>query len=184
MKTSATDLEIAIQMDEAARVAHELRLKRDKRDRNGRILKHIFLIIVSCVMLYPLFWLLASSLKPENEIFGSLTLWPSEFRFENYTKGWYALPISFTVFYVNSAIVTSLSVIGNLVSCSFAAYAFARLNFTGRSFFFALMMMTLMIPYHVVLIPQYVQFLNSAGSTPICPSWCRASSPPMPFSSF
>lgn len=160
MKTSATDLELAIQMDEAARVAHELRLKRDRRERNGRILKHIFLIIVSCVMLYPLFWLLASSLKPENQIFGSLTLWPSEFHFENYTNGWYALPMSFTVFYVNSAIVTGLSVIGNLVSCSFAAYAFARLNFTGRSFFFALMMMTLMIPYHVVLIPQYVQFLN------------------------
>ncbi len=160
MKTSATDLELAIQMDEAARVAHELRLKRDRQNRNGRILKHIFLIIVSCVMLYPLFWLFASSFKPENEIFGSLTLWPSEFQFENYTKGWYALPISFTVFYVNSAIVTGLSVIGNLVSCSFAAYAFARLSFTGRSFFFALMMMTLMIPYHVVLIPQYVQFLN------------------------
>lgn len=61
MKTSATDLELAIQMDEAARVAHDLRLKRDRQERNGRILKHIFLIIVSCVMLYPLFWLLASS---------------------------------------------------------------------------------------------------------------------------
>nr|WP_233469921.1 carbohydrate ABC transporter permease [Neorhizobium petrolearium] len=111
-------------------------------------------------MLYPLFWLLASSFKPENEIFGSLTLWPSEFRFDNYTEGWNALPQSFTLFYVNSAIVTALSVIGNLISCSFAAYAFARLSFTGRRFLFALMMMTLMIPYHVVLIPQYVQFLR------------------------
>jgi len=51
-------------------------------------------------------------------------------------------------------------VVGNLLACSFAAYAFARLRFTGRNFFFALMMMTMMLPYHVVLIPQYVLFLN------------------------
>ncbi|WP_299820174.1 carbohydrate ABC transporter permease [uncultured Roseibium sp.] len=159
MKTTATDLELVMQVDEAARVAHELRLARDKRERNARLLKHVFLIAMSCVMLYPLFWLLASSFKPENEIFGNLGLWPSEWRIENYTEGWYALPKSFTVFYVNSAIVTVLSVIGNLISCSFAAYAFARLKFTGKTLFFALMMMTLMIPYHVVLIPQYVQFL-------------------------
>ncbi|THV20527.1 carbohydrate ABC transporter permease [Peteryoungia ipomoeae] len=160
MKTNATELELAMQLDDAARIAHALRLKRERRDRHGRILKHLFLIGVSVIMLYPLFWLLASSFKPENEIFGSLTLWPSEFRFENYTKGWFALPVSFTVFYWNSTVVTLLSVIGNLVSCSFAAYAFARLRFTGRNFFFALMMMTLMIPYHVVLIPQYVLFLQ------------------------
>lgn len=160
MKTNATDLELAIQVDEAARIAHQLRLAREQRDKRARVLKHIFLICASVIMLYPLFWLLASSFKPENEIFGNLGLWPSEFRLENYTDGWVALPKSFTVFYINSAIVTGLSVIGNLISCSFAAYAFARLRFTGRSFFFALMMMTLMIPYHVVLIPQYVQFLK------------------------
>lgn len=160
MTTTATDLDRAIEADEAARVAHELRLKRDRRERNGRYLKHLFLMLFSVVMLYPLFWLTASSLKPENEIFGSLSLWPSSFQFDNYTKGWFALPVPFTTFYINSTIVTVLSVIGNLISCSFAAYAFARLQFTGRSFFFALMMMTLMIPYHVVLIPQYVMFLN------------------------
>lgn len=141
-------------------VAFEIRLVQKKQARRARIYKHIFLIGLSIVMLYPLFWLLASSLKPENEIFSTLTLWPSQFNWDNYTKGWNALPKSFTVFYTNSAIVTVLSVIGNLISCSFAAYAFARLQFTGKNLFFALMMMTLMIPYHVVLIPQYVLFLN------------------------
>jgi multiple sugar transport system permease protein len=160
MKTSATDLQAAMELDEATRVAHAFMLKRKQRERNGRLLKHAFLIGVSFIMLYPLFWLLSASLKPENEIFGNLDLWPSTFKFDNYTAGWHALPQSFSVFYVNSAIVTIVSVIGNLISCSFAAYAFARLRFTGRNFFFALMMMTLMIPYHVVLIPQYVQFLQ------------------------
>ncbi|MCD7059897.1 carbohydrate ABC transporter permease [Pelagibacterium sp. HS1C4-1] len=109
-------------------------------------------------MIYPLLWMLASSLKPDDEIFGRLSLWPSEFHWSNYSEGWNALRVSFSRFYLNSAFVTVVSVIGNLLSCSFAAYAFARLEFTGRRFWFALMMMTLMIPYHVVLIPQYVLF--------------------------
>ncbi|WP_219928990.1 carbohydrate ABC transporter permease [Pseudoprimorskyibacter insulae] len=146
--------------DPEADLAHEIRLRQKAREKRARLLKHAFLMLLSFVMLYPLLWLFASSLKPENEIFGDLGLWPSQFQWSNYTEGWNALPVSFTVFYANSAIVTVLSVIGNLLSCSFAAYAFARLTFNGRTFFFALMMMTMMLPYHVVLIPQYVLFLN------------------------
>ena len=70
------------------------------------------------------------------------------------------MAVSFTRFFLNSTFVTVLSVIGNVISCSFAAYAFARLEFTGKTVWFALMMMTLMIPYHVVLIPQYILFLK------------------------
>lgn len=141
-------------------VAAELRVARKKRERRARFFKHLFLSIFAFIMIYPLLWMLASSLKPDNEIFGQLSIWPSEFLWDNYAKGWDGLTISFSRFYRNSFIVTSLSVIGNLISCSFAAYAFARLEFTGRKFFFSLMMMTLMIPYHVVLIPQYVMFLK------------------------
>lgn len=162
MTTNATDPSFALALDEAeaTRMARELRTRRMKRERNARIYKHVFLAVTSFVMLYPLFWLLAASLKPENEIFNTLSLWPSDFQWSNYTRGWFALPVSFTTFYLNSTIITVLSVIGNLMSCSFAAYAFARLRFTGKNLFFALMMMTMMIPYHVVLIPQYVLFLN------------------------
>ncbi len=160
MKTIATDPAISQQAEQNARVARELKLRQKKRERQARFLKHIFLILVSFVMLYPLLWVTAASLKPEDEIFGSLGLWPSSFQWSNYSDGWNALPVSFSVFYINSAIVTVLSVIGNLISCSFAAYAFARLEFSGKTFLFGLMMMTMMIPYHVVLIPQYVLFLN------------------------
>jgi multiple sugar transport system permease protein len=164
MKTTVIDpqggLAAAIAQDESARIAHEIRVAQKKRQQRARIYKHVFLIAVSLVMLYPLIWLFASSLKPENEIFNTLSLWPSKVTWSNYTEGWNALPVSFTVFYKNSIIVTLFSVIGNLLSCSFAAYAFARLQFTGKTLFFALMMMTLMIPYHVVLIPQYVLFLK------------------------
>ncbi len=157
MKTNVID---PTSWDDDARIARGIKLRQQATARRARLLKHVFLIAFSGIMLYPLLWLVASSLKPEDQIFGSLSLWPSEWRWDNYTQGWNALPLSFTVFYKNSAIVTVLSVIGNLLSCSFAAYAFARLQFTGKTLFFGLMMMTMMIPYHVVLIPQYVLFLN------------------------
>ncbi|MBL1419603.1 MAG: carbohydrate ABC transporter permease [Alphaproteobacteria bacterium] len=151
-----TDLSI----QEASEIAHNYRVIRDKRKRRAAITKHLFLAICSLIMVYPLIWMIVSSVKPDNEIFGNISLWPSEFIWQNYPDGWNGLFLSFTVFYKNSIIVTVLAVIGNTLSCSFAAYAFARLEFKGKNIFFALMMMTLMIPYHVVLIPQYLLFLK------------------------
>jgi multiple sugar transport system permease protein len=143
-----------------AEIARAYREARQQRAKRAGLLKHLFLIVTSLVMVYPLIWMLSSSLKPDNQIFGDLGLWPSEFRWENYSNGWNAMAVSFTRFFWNSTVVTVLSVIGNVISCSFAAYAFARLEFNGRTIWFALMMTTLMIPYHVVLIPQYILFLN------------------------
>ncbi|GLQ56233.1 sugar ABC transporter permease [Devosia nitrariae] len=145
---------------DTAAIAATLREAKAKRARRAATLKHIFLVAASFVMIYPLLWMLASSLKPDNQIFGQLGLVPGEPQWENYVLGWNALPVSFTNFFWNSAVVTVLSVIGNVISCSFAAYAFARLEFNGKTLWFALMMMTLMVPYHVVLIPQYLLFLQ------------------------
>lgn len=152
--------EVAHVESDAMQVSREIREARERRARRSGLLKHLFLAACSLIMIYPLLWMLASSLKPDNEIFGQLSLLPNEFIWENYPKGWDGLYISFTTFFLNSTFVTVLAVIGNLISCSFAAYAFARLEFTGKNIFFALMMMTLMIPYHVVLIPQYILFLK------------------------
>ena len=128
--------------------------------KQNRLLKNLFLAIASLIMLYPLLWMLSSSFKPENIIFNDLSLWPSQFTFDNYPNGWQALRIDFSIFYKNSVIVAVFSVIGNLIACAFTAYAFARLEFNFKRFWFALMMMTLMLPYHVVLIPQYILFLK------------------------
>lgn len=143
-----------------AEIAAAIRAGRLKRRRRAALFRHLFLIATSLIMIYPLLWMLSSSLKPNNQIFGSLSLVPAEFQWDHYARGWDALAVSFTRFFLNSTLVTVLSVIGNVVSSSFAAYAFARLEFVGRTIWFALMMMTLMIPYHVVLIPQYLLFLK------------------------
>ena len=149
-------------MTDTAAIAADLRTERARRARNAGLMKHGFLILCTLVMIYPLIWMVAASLKPDNEIFSStLSLWPDSPKPENYSDGWNGLSVSFTQFFLNSTFVTIFSVIGNVLSCSFAAYAFARLEFTGKTLFFGLMMMTLMIPYHVVLIPQYILFLKA-----------------------
>ncbi|MFD2265111.1 carbohydrate ABC transporter permease [Lacibacterium aquatile] len=121
---------------------------------------HVALLVASIAMLYPLLWMLASSFKPEDEIFSSASIWPSSFSLESYIRGWQGLEVSFGRFFWNSLVVSVLSVIGNVVACSLAAFAFARLKFRGQKLWFALMLGTLMLPHHVTLIPQYILFLN------------------------
>lgn len=126
----------------------------------GTMVRHALLIAASFLMLYPLLWMLASSFKPESIIFTDLSIVPPSFDFSNYRLGWNALQESFTIFFKNSLLIAILVVIGNVLSCSITAYAFARLEFRGRRIWFVVMLGTLMLPYHVTLIPQYVLFLN------------------------
>jgi multiple sugar transport system permease protein len=122
--------------------------------------RHGLLIAASFVMLYPLLWMVASAFKPENVIFTDLSIVPHSLDPKNFREGWTALQTSFTQFYWNSFVIAILVVIGNLASCSLTAYAFARLQFPWKQPLFALMLATLMLPYHVTLIPQYVLFLQ------------------------
>jgi multiple sugar transport system permease protein len=126
--------------------------------RIGSILAHVVLIGASIIMLYPLLWMLSASFRPENEIFSGSGLWPSAISFDAYFRGWHGLRIGFDTFFLNSLIISTLSIIGNLITCSLAAFAFARLEFKGKRIWFALMLGTLMLPYQVTLIPQYVLF--------------------------
>ena len=128
------------------------------RKRLTSVLIHVALLGASVLMLYPLLWLLAASFRPENEIFTSASIIPSAWSIDAYIRGWNGLRTGFGTFYVNSFIISGLSVIGNVMACSMAAYAFARLNFRFKNFWFAMMLMTLMLPYQVTLIPQYVLF--------------------------
>ncbi|MEU8657795.1 carbohydrate ABC transporter permease [Actinoplanes philippinensis] len=122
------------------------------------IAKHTGLILLTLVMLYPVIWMVVSSLRPNEEIFRSPGVIPDSFRFENYSEGWTALSSPFGHYLINSAIVVIGCIIGNLVSCSMAAYAFARLEFSGKKLWFAIMLGTIMLPIHVIIVPQYVMF--------------------------
>lgn len=125
-----------------------------------RLLVQAGLACFTLAMLYPLLWMVASSFKPEQIIFTDFSLWPKDGSWRAYADGWSGLRVSFGRFFLNSATIATLAVIGNVVACSLAAYAFARLEFRLKRFWFALMLGTLMLPYHVTLIPQYVLFLQ------------------------
>ncbi|MBW6438873.1 carbohydrate ABC transporter permease [Actinoplanes hulinensis] len=121
-------------------------------------MRHVLLSAVGVLMMYPLLWMISSSLKPSNTVFTDESLWPAAVDLGNYARGWTALSEPFEIYLVNSLVIVILSIVGNLLSCSLAAYAFARLRFTGRKLFFAMMLGTMMLPGHVLVVPQYVMF--------------------------
>ncbi|MFC7620272.1 carbohydrate ABC transporter permease [Microlunatus sp. GCM10028923] len=125
-----------------------------------RTLIHVGLVSAAFVMIYPLLWMGASSFRPSERALLESGLWIGDgFTLDNYANSWNSVgSTGFGTFFRNSVIIAVLAVIGNIVSCSLAAYAFARITFRGRRIWFALMIGTIMLPYHVLLIPQYLLF--------------------------
>jgi multiple sugar transport system permease protein len=128
------------------------------RNRGRSVVKHLLLIATGLVMIYPVVWMLVSSLRPTEVIFRTPGLWLNDLYLDNYTGGWTALSSPFGQYMLNSAIVVIGAIAGNLLSCSLAAYAFARLQFRLRTLWFSIMLMTIMLPIHVVVVPQYILF--------------------------
>lgn len=126
-------------------------------------LTHLFIIALGLVMIYPVLWMIVSSFKPNNMIFSDPGLIPKAVTLDNYITGWKGYAgTSFGRFFTNSLLMCAAAVIGNVIACTMAAYAFARLKFAGRNFWFAVMLVTLMLPGHVTIVPRYILF-NSFG---------------------
>jgi multiple sugar transport system permease protein len=136
------------------------RRRRQPISRIRSVIKHLLLITASLAMIYPLLWMLISSFRPTDVIFRTPGLWLTDPTIANYTHGWQALSEPFGHYLLNSALVVIGAIIGNVVSCSLAAYAFARLRFRGRTLWFAIMLVSIMLPIHVVVVPQYIIFNN------------------------
>ena len=141
------------------------RKRRSARHLIAEIARQTFiygaLLVVGAAILLPFLWTLSSSLKP----FGTGITFPPEFipkRFEleNYVKVVQTIP--FFNYLKNSVIVTGLSMVGELLSCSLVAYAFARLRFPGRNALFIVLLGTMMIPYPVTMVPTFILF-NALG---------------------
>ncbi|MFF3505736.1 carbohydrate ABC transporter permease [Streptomyces sp. NPDC003247] len=128
------------------------------RPRLSRIVRHAVFTAMVVVALYPVLWMVVSSLRPDGKIFTHSGIFLDTFAAENYTEGWSALAHPFSTYLINSAIVVLGAVIGNLIGCSMTAYAFARLSFRFKRTAFAVMLITIMLPIHVLIVPQYVLF--------------------------
>ncbi|WP_460796842.1 carbohydrate ABC transporter permease [Microbacterium sp. GXF0217] len=129
----------------------------------GSLVFHLLSIALVIVILYPAAWMLLSAFKPSSDIVGNVNLWPEEVTLQNFADVLGGIAgTSFWTFFGNSLLLAVLSVVGVALSSAVSAYAFARIQFRARGFWFALMIGTLLLPFHVVIIPQYIVF-NQLG---------------------
>jgi multiple sugar transport system permease protein len=126
--------------------------------RGRRVAMHAVLVVLAVGMLYPLLWMVVSSLRDNEVIFSDASLALRGLTLENYVRGWDAQQHTFATYFANSAIITGAAIVGNIVACSLTAFAFARMSFRLKAVFMAVMLGTIMLPEHVTIVPQYVLF--------------------------
>lgn len=122
-----------------------------------RVLHYLVLVVLSAVFLIPLVWLVSSSLKEQGQVFAYPPVWvPDPVQWSNYPVALRRAPL--VQWLTNTAIITLLTVVGNVLVSSLVAYGFARLRFPGRNALFIVLLSTMMLPSVVTLIPQFILF--------------------------
>ena len=132
-----------------------------RKRRRRRVLKtvgpHLLVGGVGLVYFFPLFWMLLASTRTDAEMFQfPPAIIPKTWAFSNYIDAFHFMP--FLQYTWNTTVIAGLNVVGTVLSCSLAAYAFARIRWHGRGFVFALVLGTMLLPYPVTIIPLYVVF--------------------------
>jgi multiple sugar transport system permease protein/alpha-1,4-digalacturonate transport system permease protein len=109
----------------------------------------------ACVMLFPLYWMFATAIRPRKELFsGEFNLFPSELVWSNFSEAWGKLP--FTQFYINSIVIAVVAVAVTVFINLLAGFTFAKYEFPGRNILFLLLISTLMIPIQVIMVPEFL----------------------------
>lgn len=122
-----------------------------------KIIGYSLLLIVAAILILPLYWMISTALKGPDQMFQLPPAWvPNPPEFDNFPRVFEEVP--FGRFILNTIFVVTVNIIGELFSVTLVAYGFARLRFPGRSILFLLMLSTLMIPYHVTLVPRFIMF--------------------------
>lgn len=136
-------------------------VKREPIEVIKKVILYTFLISVSILMIMPFIWMISASLKTEIEVFSFPIKWiPETLMWENYKRVWTEVP--FLTYYMNTIkIAVSVTVI-QLLTCSIGAYAFSKLHFPGRDTIFLGYICTMMIPYQVIMVPQFM-IIRSLG---------------------
>lgn len=150
-----TDIHSSSQALQAHNLTKEARPSKRKHTWTV-IIKQILVFALAVLMLYPILWMVASSLRAPSEIFANTGLIVHNPVWSNYRTGWNALTYPFSRYFLNSLLIVVCAIIGNILTCSMAAYAFARLRFRFRGLLFGFMLLMLMVPVHVIIIPQYI----------------------------
>jgi len=121
----------------------------------GRIVLYAALAIGAVIFAAPLIWMISTSLKNEGLVYQIPIVWiPPSPKWDNYVRGWNVLP--FATFYMNTAFITAVNIVGLVFSSSLVAFGFARINFWMRNTIFVVLLATMMLPGQVTLIPIYL----------------------------
>lgn len=118
------------------------------------LMTYLPLIALLLFILFPFYWTFVTSIKPESELYGAITYWPSSVNWENY-KNLFTTTVDFFKAMKNSFIVASITTVVSLTASTLAAYAFSRYRFKGRKFMMALFLSNNMFPTVLLLIPLY-----------------------------
>ncbi len=140
-------------------IAYQTLPRRKKRLRPGIVLIFMFCVLVGFLMVVPFAWMLSASFKANTEIFETPTRWiPAVFRTLNYEKVW--RDIAFPQFFFNTAKLAVIITLMQLVTCSLAAFSFSKLHYPGRDKLFLIYLATMMVPWHAIMIPQFIIVKN------------------------
>ena len=147
---------LSVQAVEATAHEHPSEQQRNQRRfRPSRVILHLVLIIFSIAMALPFVWMLLSSFKPLDEIFiKPPKLFPMAPTLQNYETA-FGTGNFYSAFF-NSFYIALLVTVISLITCAMAAYAFARMTFPGNNFLFAIFLATMMVPFQLIVIPQYL----------------------------
>lgn len=119
------------------------------------VLQYTVAIIITLIAAFPIYWMIVSSLKSQEEILLAVpTLWPREFHFENYTN--VIKRMNFGRYYFNTIVMTAGILISQIVTGVLAAYGFSKGNFRGKNICFLIVLGALMVPLQVTFIPLYI----------------------------
>ncbi len=130
-------------------------MRNKKKERIISISFLIVAVLVAIVMIVPFLWMLSASFKLKNEIFSVPIRWiPETFHLDNYDE--VLNKINFPIYFLNTAKITLSITLLQVITCSMAAYAFSKLKWPGRDMVFLLYLGTMMIPWHAIMIPQFV----------------------------
>lgn len=135
-----------------------------------KILTYIILASGALLSLLPFFWMISTSLKSLGEALGT-SFFPSTLHFENYIEAWERA--LFSEYFINTIIITAITLVGEITFSVLAAYAFARMKFPGRDLIFSILLSTIMIPAMVFIIPNFltVTWLGRIGPIPWINNW-------------
>ena len=148
--------------------------KQQKKTLN-LVLTYLVIILIGCVLLFPIAWMISAAFKTNDEIFGSIALMPKSFSFQNFIDGWKSAGIyTYATYFINSFIMVIPTTLLTIASSALVAYGFARFNFPFKKQLFAILIATLMLPNSVIIIPRYVLFNKFGWVDSYMPFWVPA----------